>query len=452
MRIALPENIKAYARVFAAAGAPAYAVGGRVRNALLGLPPSDVDMASALTPEEVASLFTEAGAKIIEKAPELGTVEIHFEGIAVEHTTFRGESYSEGGEHRPQDVWFSGRLFDDAFRRDFTVNALYADLASGEIIDPTGGLADLDRRVLRTTSDNPDDILRSDALRVLRLARFSAELGFEIEEKTFLAAKRNAPKLADIAAERKRDELTKLLLADRKYHRPAGAVYEGLKLFDALGCLDEMLPELALGRGMEQRKDMHKYTVLEHALHTCEAAPAELMFRLAGLLHDVGKPRVFLDTGRYLGHDRVGEPIARNILTRLKYPAGITNDVCQLVKFHMYDVQGTAKENTLRTKFGEWGRELTRRLIIMRETDIHGCGTDDTYVAERWRALLLDMDRRNTPFTVQELQLTGEDVMREMHLPPSPEIGRILDALWRHCLVTPEDNTIEKLAALMKTV
>lgn len=452
MKIGLPENIKAYARVFAAAGVQAYAVGGLVRNALLGLPPSDVDMASALEPAEAAELFESAGAKIVAKAPEFGTIEIHFEGLMVEHTTFRGEQYAEGGEHRPQDVWFTQRLFDDAFRRDFSINALYAELSSGEIIDPTGGLPDIERRVLRTTSQDPDDILRSDALRVLRLARFAAELGFTIEENTLAAAKRNAHKLADVAAERKRDELTKLLLADRKYGRPASAILDGLHLFDELGCLDAMLPELALGRGMEQRPDMHKYTVLEHACRTCAAAQPELLFRLAGLLHDVGKPRAFLDTGRFLGHDRMGAPIARDICTRLKYPQALTNEVVNLVKFHMYDVQGTAKENTLRTKFGEWGLDLSKKLVIMREMDIHGCGTDDEYVAERWRSILLDMERRNTPFTVQQLAVSGEDVIRRTGLAPSPDVGRVLDALWRHCLVHPEDNTAEKLTELMKTV
>ena len=450
MRIGLPENLIAYSRVFATAGVRGYVVGGLVRNAILGYPASDIDICSALTPQEAAELFEEAGAHVVMKAPQFGTIEIHYQDLIVEHTTFRGESYPEGGEHKPSDVWFSKQLFDDAFRRDFSVNALYAELETGEIIDPTGGMADIQNRILRTTSENPDDILSSDALRVLRLCRQGAELGLRVEENTLRAARENAEKLKDIAAERKRDELTKLLLSDVKYGRGPIAVLEGLHLMDETRALDVLIPELTLGRGMEQRPDMHRYDVLEHSLRTGAAAPPELVMRLSGLLHDVGKPKVHLETGRYLGHDRAGEPIARRVLEELKYPTHLVNEVCQIVRWHMYDIQGTAKESTLRTKFGEWGRELVKRLIVMRETDIHGTGTDDEYVAERWRALYLDMERRNTPFSVTELAITGEDVMAITGLMPSPRVGQVLDELWRRCLIKPEENTRERLSRILE--
>ena len=171
-------------------------------------------------------------------------VEIHGAGCAFEHTTFRSDSYAPGGGHRPVSVAFSDRLEADAFRRDFTVNALYADLCTGDILDPTGGLADLKAGLLRATSPDPARIMGDDALRVMRLARFSGELGFAPEPATLAAARGNAAGLQEISGERIRDELNKILLADLKYGKP-GAVYRGLEILESLGALDSVLPELA---------------------------------------------------------------------------------------------------------------------------------------------------------------------------------------------------------------
>ena len=169
MKITIPENLLPLAEAFEKEHIEAYAVGGLVRNALLNLPPSDIDVCSRLTPQEIVEVMPRYGIRVIEKAAEMGTVELHFGGVIVEHTTFRREAYAQGGEHRPNMVAFGDNLTDDAWRRDFSVNALYANLHTGEVSDPTGGIPDLEQRVIRTTSADPDDIMRSDALRVLRL-------------------------------------------------------------------------------------------------------------------------------------------------------------------------------------------------------------------------------------------------------------------------------------------
>ena len=232
----IPGALVQLARDFQEAGVRLYGVGGMVRNPRLGLPISDMDITSALRPERVLALCQGKGYGVVKKGLAFGMVEIHLGGCAFEHTTFRADTYGPGGGHRPTAIAFSDTVEADAFRRDFTVNALYQDLLTGAVLDPTGGLKDLAARRLRATSPDPAVILRDDALRVLRLARFCGELGFEPEPGTFGAAQRFVGGLKDISRERVRDELQKILLADGKYGNQAG-VYQGLHLLDRLGAL-----------------------------------------------------------------------------------------------------------------------------------------------------------------------------------------------------------------------
>lgn len=483
MKIPVSEPLAALARIFSDAGVPVYAVGGLVRNTLLGLPPSDIDVASAMPPEDVITLCRAQGVRVIPKAVDMGTVEIHYQGISVEHTTFRREAYGADGAHRPREVRFGGTLETDASRRDFSVNALYARLPDGAVFDPTGGLPDLEERVLRTTSRDPDDILSADALRVLRLVRFAGELGFGIEPRTWEAACRNAGKLRDIAPERRRQEFSKILLCDARYpamhaRNPGAAgsadakaggladdarlpwcapsgespVLTALRQLDALGAWAYLAPEVTDGRDVVQRPDMHRYPVMEHLFHTCAEAPAEEVFRLAGLLHDVGKPVCLRETGNFHAHDQMGEPIVRRILRDLRYPNAVTERVCAIVRHHMYDIQGTAKESTLRRRFAEWGEALTQDLIVMRETDIRGCGTDDGYVCTRWRTLLARMQAEGAPFSERELAVTGTDLLAAFPGVTGGEIGRIKRALFLHCAVRPRDNNKRRLLALAENL
>lgn len=455
--IPIPANLAPVAQLFRAAGVPVYAVGGMVRNSLLGLPPSDMDICSGLTPAQVESLCAGTEVRVIPKALEFGTVELHAFGAVVEHTTFRKESYRCGGAHRPERVELAGTLETDAFRRDFSVNALYAELNTGRVTDPTGGLADLRARALRTTSNRPEEILQSDALRVLRLVRFACELGFVPEERTFLAAKAHVAGLRDIAGERKREELNKLLLCDIKYPGLAkpweSPVLSGLTLLEDLGAWGLLIPELEPARGCAQRKDHHRYDVLFHAFHACAAAPPELPLRLAGLLHDVGKPACLARDGNMHDHARMGEPLALAALNRLRYPKALAHNVGALVRYHMYDIQGQAKESTLRTRFALWGRELTKQLILLREADIVGCGYDPPdYRHERWRTLYQRMLSEGAPFSQGELALDGRDIMEALDLKSGALVGALKKRLFLHCAQRPRDNTKERLLRLLPGV
>jgi tRNA nucleotidyltransferase (CCA-adding enzyme) len=446
-----------------------------VRNPLLGLPVSDIDVCSSMRPEDVQRMCQSSGVKVIPKGIEYGTVQImicdpDLGVIGIEHTTFRGDTYREGGTHKPSRVEFANTPKEDAFRRDFTVNALYLDLSTGEITDPTGGLFDIQNKLIRATSKDPREIMRSDGLRILRMIRFAAELRFTVEETTLLAAKESIEGLRDISFERIRDELNKILLSDTRYYGDGtgdpGSVKKALTALDSAGAFDIILPELAKGRGVHQDPHFHAYDVFGHALCACSFAPPRLELRLAALLHDIGKPyaieinrsRTGEACGRgkgpspMLGHDVLGEEIAREVLTRLRYPNKTIDEVSFLVLRHMYDLDGKAKESTLRARFALFGAGLSESLSYIREADVHGSGlwTGPVRSAVRWRNILSQMKEQNAPFSPDQLLCDGSDIMRWMGIGPSPRVGDIKEKLLEHCARFPKDNTPERLERITR--
>lgn len=454
MQADIPEFIREAAKAFEANGMPLYLVGGWPRNRLLGLPPGDLDLASALPPDEAAALFRSlSGVKVAEKNRRLGTLGIFREGREAEYTAFRTESYGAGGAHRPDDVRFGATMREDALRRDFTVNALYRDIMKGTDEDPLGGLADLGRRLLRTCR-RPAETFADDGLRLMRLARLAAELGFDIEEETFAAACASAELMRDIAPERIQAELNRLLLADARYPGPkpeTSPVLRGLRLLDGLGLLGRAVPEFEGCRGVAQRADYHDHDVLEHLFRTCACAPPVLELRLAALLHDIGKPEALRRGGRMLGHDRLGEAMAGGILARLRYPNAIAAEVAALVRRHMYDLDGSTGEKRLRLFFVKMGRERSRRLAELRRADVCGsrAGQAPGDPAEKWQALLDRMDAEGAPWTERELRIDGE-ALAELLGGPSKAVGALKRALHAHAVLHPEDNdeeTLRRLAA-----
>ena len=437
----LPAALRAFAKTLEAEGATLYAVGGCVRDSLLGRTVHDVDLASRLKPDEMIERANACGieAKIVQKT--LGTVLLTVDGESFEHTTFRTESYGAGGAHKPDAVRFSDAPEVDAFRRDFSVNALYESVSDGTLLDPTGGRKDLENRVLRTTTRDPAVILRDDGLRILRLVRFAAALGFSIDPATWEAAKANAVLLEDVAWERKRQELDRILLGP--------CVFDALSMLRDVGALPYVLPECVLCDGMEQRADHHKYDVLTHLFHTCENTPNEIGSRLIGLLHDVGKPEAKQRDGNLYAHDVYSETIARTMLERLKYPTALIDRVCAAIRAHMFDLTETASDATLKKRFAAFGRERTEDLIMIREADFRGSGHRTEYVADRWRRAYAEMLERHAPFSESELCVSGADIMEELGLPPGERVGRVKHLLLLRCAVHPEENRKEILLKRM---
>ncbi len=454
IRAELPRSFAVLTDVFSARGFELFLVGGYVRNLVLGLPGGDFDICSAAMPDTAAAIARETGLQVTEKAPELGTIEIRMElngeRHVFEHTTFRRDYYPPGGAHRPYRVEFTEDITEDAGRRDFTAGALYLNLVTRALSDPTGrGLADIQNKVLRAAAEDPDVTIRDDGLRIMRMARFAAELGFDVSPELLACATRRASLLADISAERKRDELMKILLADTKYPglNAADAPLRGLLLLLDTGALKYVLPRLCAGDGVTQSERFHQYDVLRHCLHACAAAPPDPALRLAALLHDIGKPAALSQSGKFYDHDKMGEALAREEMNALRFDNRTKAAVLPLVRYHMFDLEGKAKPKTIRRRAVMLGRETFERLIEIRRADVVGSGKPVTRVpsADNWQAELDRMIDEGVPWTVGELAVTGRDIEQWLSIPPSPQIGMILDALHKECVISPARNNRETL-------
>ena len=392
--------------------APLYIVGGAVRNELLHLPLSDIDICSELpaltVKEELADAFV-----VRDVNPRIGTVKIESPEGVYEYTQFRRDSYPAlSGAHRPASVEFVLTPEEDAFRRDFTINALYKRVSDGVILDPTGGLKDLENRLIRTTRA-PEDVFSEDGLRLLRLVRFAAELGFEVEEGTFAAAKKHAKLLADISPERVREEFMKILVADEKYG-VKGAVYRGLEMCREIGLFEHFLPELIEGIGVKQNSLYHAYDVYYHTLHTVAAAPAHL--RLAALLHDIAKPLCVRQTGNMHGHSLESAEMTERIMKRLRFSNKEIARTKEIVRWHMFDFNGEASENRKRQfVVREW--DFLEDIVLLKDADSVGTGNFSENKFGRYLLTLKEkMRAEGVPTCIRELPITGEDLV-EMGVP-----------------------------------
>jgi len=425
-----------------------YLVGGQVRNSLLGLPGSDWDVASRALPKEVAALLGDA-YDLRQINPRLGTIVIRRGEMALEYTSFRTESYGSGGVHAPERVQVGASLEEDALRRDFSVNALYYDILAERVEDPTGrGLEDIARRKIRTTTEDPTAIIEDDGLRLLRMVRLAAELGFTIDRELFDKARQNRGLIRDISRERIAAELEKILLADQKYallSRIPGHL-RGLLFLRGCGLLGELFPELEEGAGLEQGM-YHKYSVLFHSIYTAGWAPPTLVLRLAGLMHDVGKPRVWRETGRMVGHDKLGAKIAEARLVALGFPKLVCRNVAELVAAHMFDLRGEARESRIRRKVRQLGYQRFLQMADLREADVRGSGLEQGRVesAQRFRMVAEKMQREGAPLTPAELAISGREIMERFDLPPGPLVGALLEELLKVCVQKPSQNQPEKL-------
>lgn len=450
----IAPQLTALAEIFNENGARLYAVGGMVRNCLLGYPVNDTDVCSALRIEDVEAMLTARGIECRKKGAAFGTLDIVIGGMSFEYAAFRTERYDGTGSHKPSEVSFAATLEEDAFRRDFTVNAIYLDPLTKEVIDPTGGVKDMERRILRATSPNPALIMRDDGVRILRLCRFAGQLGFEADENTLAAAYASREGLKDISPERIYAELCKLIMADTAYGAGYDALIGALHLLHRSGAIEVLLPELELCYDVKQRRDFHKYDVMEHNLRACAAVPPELVLRWTMLLHDTGKATAFYDHGSMHGHEMYSARIANDVLTRLKAPAALREEVVTLVRWHMFDLKGETRVRKIKRKFVELGRDGAQKLILIREADVHGSGIElgrvDT--AERWKRVYAEMQAENAPFTEKELRCTGQDICRWLNIRPCPRVGEVKRALLMHCACKPRDNEPKMLEKITRDI
>lgn len=306
---------------------PVYMVGGCVRDQLLGKTPKDWDFATPILPDEIERLVRESGRRPYLTGKRFGTIGFKYDDKFVEVTTFRREQY---GKTRKPAVEFVASLQQDLSRRDFTINAIA--LRNDKFIDPLGGQADITSKLIRAVG-NPSVRFNEDPLRMLRAARFTAQLGFEIEDATFKSIQKNAHKILTVSKEWWMQELDKLLVADF-----AG---KGIRVLYETDLMKFLLPELRLQYRYDQNSDWHDLALHEHSIATMLDVPRDINIRWAALLHDVGKPFVRTDNnhGRsnYVFHDVIGAELVYGISKRLKWSNERITVVTELVRNHLSD-------------------------------------------------------------------------------------------------------------------
>ena len=421
-------------------GYRAYAVGGCVRDSVLGLTPSDYDLCTNATPEQISKVF--AHRQLLHHGEKHGTVGVVVDGEVLEITTFRTEGGYADSRH-PGWVSFVNTIEEDLARRDFTVNAM-AYAPSAGYIDPFGGQADLQAGILRAVGA-PCQRFREDALRILRGLRFASRFHLTIEPETKKAMEELAPLLNHIARERVFEELCKLLLTVTKE-----------ELIAFLPILTQVLPELSPMVGFEQHSPHHRYDVFTHTAYVVETVPGELSLRWAALLHDVGKPASFTqdETGRghFKGHAKVSKVLAEEILLRLKAPTALRQQVTELIELHMTPLEPDKK--ILRRRLGKLGPELLDKLLILQEADMGSKGTGKAEEMGRFpqiRELLTQIREENSCLGLKDLALDGK-ALQQAGFAPGPKMGRCLNALLELVLDEQLPNETEALLRAAKNI
>ncbi len=384
---------------------PLYAVGGYVRDMLLGYECGDIDLCAPLTADGLKNMLS--SFTVSEKSMRMGTVQISKGNFRAEYTAFRTDSYEPGsGKHCPNEVRFTDDIREDALRRDFKCNAVYLRLADRQYVDPLGGIEDIKNKIL-SAADEPRKVFEADGLRLLRLVRFAAELGFDIEAETFAAAKAYASRVEDIAAERVRDELSRIFVADTR-HGVKGAHLRGLRLLDEFGLIRLLLPELAALKGLKQNPKYHLYDAYEHSLRAFEAAPPRL--RWAALLHDIGKAVAMAESGTMRGHENASAALADDILGRLKFSNDFRRRTVELVQNHMIDINGNTHMPKLRRSVVRHADIIEDLLSLMDADAIASAGSLTR--ENRLRAAYEEMQRLGLPMSVDMLKIDGNDLVK----------------------------------------
>jgi putative nucleotidyltransferase with HDIG domain len=421
-----------------AAGHDAFVVGGSVRDALLGRPAADWDLATSARPEQILEAFPGA---VYEN--RFGTVAVRRDDDVFEITTFRSD-HDYADFRRPHRVEFGDHLEPDLARRDFTVNAIAwgrtgdrdaakADAAGGQpvIVDPFDGRADLATRTLRAVGD-PIRRFDEDALRMLRAVRLATVLDLTIEPLTLEAIAARAELARHLSGERVAAEMGRLLAA------PTPST--GFRLMETGGLLEELFPELAAERGVAQNK-VPGDDLWDHTLRSVDAAAADRpIVRWAALLHDIGKPATAAD-GHFYGHDAVGADMAESILGRLRLPRAVIDRVVQLIRQHMFMYDVGWSDAAVRRFIGKVGVPALDELLDLRAADNVGSGRPaDAGGLGELRRRIDEQLAAQVALDRADLQVDGGDLIAELGLSPGPLIGRLLDHLLERVIADPALN------------
>ena len=434
MLIHLPEDVKAILHTLQEAGYEAYAVGGCIRDSLLGRRPDDWDITTSAKPQETKALF----GKTIDTGIQHGTVTVMRHGRGYEVTTYRVDGEYEDGRH-PKEVTFTASLKEDLRRRDFTVNAMAYNEEDG-LVDLFGGRQDLEQKIIRCVGE-ANERFEEDALRIMRAVRFSAQLGFSIEERTKEAIRGHAERLRQVSAERIQVELTKLVISPNP---------DFLRIAWETGITAVVLPEFDRLMEQPQNNPHHCFSVGEHTLHAMQAVRPDKCLRLAMLLHDVAKPLCLTTDAEgidhFHGHAQKGERMAAQILKRLRYDNHTTELVSRLVKWH--DVAIAPEKKAVRRAASRMGKELFPLILEVKAADLAAQSDYQRAEKQEWleqlRSLYEEIEREGDCLTIKDLAVNGRDLI-QAGITPGPQLGLALQQLLEIVLEDPEKNTREYL-------
>ncbi|MBA2381589.1 MAG: HD domain-containing protein [Chloroflexi bacterium] len=444
---AIPEAVRDLLTALWRDGHAAYVVGGALRDILAGRETSDTtdwDLATSALPEQTAALFDDAAYE-----NRFGTVAVRRAGAEYQITTFRSD-HDYADFRRPHRVEFGTSLAADLARRDFTMNALAWGAGPGEagggvgprpgLVDPFDGVADIGARLIRAVGE-PRTRFEEDALRIVRAIRFAATLGWTIEATTLDAIRATAPLVAHLSGERIAAELDKLLAADR----PS----VGLRLLADTGVLAAISPELAAQRGVAQNK-VPGEDLWDHTVRTVDESANLPTVRLAALLHDIGKAATAAD-GHFYGHDSAGAVLADELLDRLHVPTTTRQRVVNLVRQHMFRYERTWGDPAVRRFLAKVGPDAVDDLFALREADNAGSGVPrDADDLGGFRARIAAELKGGAILDRSALTIDGSDLIEELDVPPGPEVGRILAALFERVVENPGLNDRHALLGLAR--
>ncbi|MCA9362523.1 HD domain-containing protein [Candidatus Kaiserbacteria bacterium] len=439
----IPIEVKQVAKALEDKGFEAYVVGGCTRDLMLGKSPKDWDLTTNARPEEIQAIFPEHYAN-----NDYGTIGVKTESEdlslqIIEVTPYRTESgYSDA--RRPDEVTFGVSLAEDLKRRDFTVNALAYRISTEELVDNYGGAEDLAARRLRAVGD-PDERFGEDALRMMRAVRLAAELDFVIDPETMTAIARHSQQLSRISTERITSEFIRTIMSPTPM--------QGIIFMEKLGLLEQFLPELRIGIGIEQG-GAHLYDVYEHLLRTMQAAADKnykLSMRLAALFHDIAKPQTRRTGGKnkqytFFGHEVVGAKMTLQIMDRMKFPRELTDEVVSLVRWHMFFAD--PDEITLaavRRTIVRIGEDHIEDLLNLRVCDRIGMGRpkEQPFRFRKYKAMVDEALR--DPISVKLLKINGDRIMQLTDEKPGKRLGYVLHALLEEALDDASKNTEEHM-------
>ena len=441
MRIEIPEKVRVVLNTLRMAGFEAYVVGGCVRDSILGRVPNDWDVTTSARPEQVKALFR----RTIDTGIQHGTVTVMMDKEGFEVTTYRIDGKYEDSRH-PSQVTFTPSLEEDLKRRDFTINAMAYNDEDG-LVDLFGGIRDVEERRIRCVGD-PEARFGEDALRILRAVRFSAQLGYGIEEKTLAAITKLAPTLQNISAERIQTELVKLLVSDHPDY---------LRIAYDTGITKVILPEFDQCMAMPQNHPHHCYNVGEHTLVSLTEVPPDKVLRLAMLFHDIGKPKC-LTVGKngithFYGHPKVSEKMTVEILRRLKFDNDTIRMVAKLIEYHDVGNEEEPSPRRMRHILNRVGEEAFPAMFRVWKGDVLA---QSTYLREEklakiegWEACYQEILAEHQCVSLKDLAINGKDLI-EMGAAPGKELGACLQRLLEEVLEAPEKNTKEYLTQRAK--